>query len=144
MSKSKPPHDRQSVDQSALVSGPVTNFSFSLKFSIDSWGFVILWRPLSWEDEFIIYCWHWATLAQSFSGPSPAGLNTMFNYPIFWDSPNLEGQVPVLMSPGHWVPFSSPLTTRRATVEVFWIGWNCSNHAMFRTSWRQIWRYSAV
>jgi hypothetical protein len=39
------------------------------------------------------------------------------------DSPNLEGQVPYLNSPGtgwtsytprHWVPFSSPPTTRRA------------------------------
>jgi hypothetical protein len=44
------------------------------------------------------------------------------------DSPNLEGQAPHLYSTGtgwhshtprHWVPFSSPPTTRRATVEVF-------------------------
>jgi hypothetical protein len=44
------------------------------------------------------------------------------------DSPNLEGQVPVFISPRnwvaelyfrHWIPFSSPPTTRRATVEVF-------------------------
>jgi hypothetical protein len=44
------------------------------------------------------------------------------------DSLNLEGQVPVFISPGtgwpsytprHWVPFLSPPTTRRATVEVF-------------------------
>jgi hypothetical protein len=35
------------------------------------------------------------------------------------DSPNLEGQVPVFISPRHWVTFSSPTTTRRATVEVF-------------------------
>jgi hypothetical protein len=44
------------------------------------------------------------------------------------DSPNLEGQVPVFISPRNrlaqlyprrWVPFSSPPTTRRATVEVF-------------------------
>jgi hypothetical protein len=44
------------------------------------------------------------------------------------DSPNLEGQVPVFISPlnrvaqlypRHWDPFSSPPTTRRATVEVF-------------------------
>jgi hypothetical protein len=38
--------DRQSVGQSALVSGahlgPVTNFAFSLKFPLDSFGFVIL------------------------------------------------------------------------------------------------------
>jgi hypothetical protein len=44
------------------------------------------------------------------------------------DSPNLEGQVPYLYPPGtgwpgcnprNWVPFSSPPTTRRATVEIF-------------------------
>jgi hypothetical protein len=39
-------YDRQSVGQSVLVSGahmgPVTDFSFSLKFSLDSCGFVIL------------------------------------------------------------------------------------------------------
>jgi hypothetical protein len=45
------------------------------------------------------------------------------------DSPNLEGQVPVFIfppgtvllsySPRHWVLFSPPLTTRRATGEVF-------------------------
>jgi hypothetical protein len=44
------------------------------------------------------------------------------------DSPNLEGQVSVFLSPRkkvtrltprHWVPFSSPPTTRRSTVEAF-------------------------
>jgi hypothetical protein len=35
------------------------------------------------------------------------------------DSPTMEGQVPVFISPRHWVPFSSPPTTRRAPVEVF-------------------------
>jgi hypothetical protein len=30
--------------QSAAHLGPVTNFSFSLKFLLDSCGFVILWR----------------------------------------------------------------------------------------------------
>jgi hypothetical protein len=45
-SKSKLSYDRQSVGQSVLVSGthlgPATNFSFSLKFSLDSRWFVIL------------------------------------------------------------------------------------------------------
>jgi hypothetical protein len=48
-----------------------------------------------------------------------------------WDSFNLEGQVPAFTfvyppgtgwpsyTPRHWVPFSSPSTTRRATVELF-------------------------
>jgi hypothetical protein len=45
-----------------------------------------------------------------------------------WDSPNLEGQVPLFISPRtgwysytprHWVSFSSSPTTRWVTVEVF-------------------------
>jgi hypothetical protein len=39
-------YDRQSVGQSVLVSsahlGPVTNFSFAMKFPVDSCGFVTL------------------------------------------------------------------------------------------------------
>jgi hypothetical protein len=46
MKKKKLIYDRQSVGQSVLVSGahlgPVTNFSFALKFPVDSCGFVIL------------------------------------------------------------------------------------------------------
>jgi hypothetical protein len=46
LEKLKLSYDRQSVGQSVLVSGthlgPTTNFSFSLKFSLDSCGFVIL------------------------------------------------------------------------------------------------------
>jgi hypothetical protein len=45
-SKSKSHYDRQSVGQSGLVSGahlgPAANFSSSLRFSLDSCGFVIL------------------------------------------------------------------------------------------------------
>jgi hypothetical protein len=45
-SKLKLIYDRQSVGQSVLVSGahlgPATNFSFSLRFSLDSCEFVIL------------------------------------------------------------------------------------------------------
>jgi hypothetical protein len=44
--KSKLCYDRQSVAQSVLASGthpePATNFAFSLRFSLDSCGFVIL------------------------------------------------------------------------------------------------------
>jgi hypothetical protein len=60
----------------------------------------------------------WVLPEQSLLGRSPAELTTIF-YCLIWDSPNLEGQVPVFISPRHWVPFLSPLTTRRATVEIF-------------------------
>jgi hypothetical protein len=34
------------------------------------------------------------------------------------DSPNLKGEVPILISRRHWIPISSPPMTRRNTVEV--------------------------
>jgi hypothetical protein len=62
-------YDRQSVGQSVFVSGThlglVTNFSFSSTFSSDSWGFVILNRPLWREDGSVIYCCCWSLLAQT-------------------------------------------------------------------------------
>jgi hypothetical protein len=99
VTKSKLSYDGRSV----LVSGthlvPVTNFSFSLKFYLDSCGLVILWRPLWREDGSIIYFCCWASQTQFISGLSPAGLKTIFYCPNCWDSPNLEGQVPVFMPP---------------------------------------------
>jgi hypothetical protein len=80
-------------------SGPVTNFSFSFKFSLDSCGFALLWRPLWREDGSVIYCCCWASPAQYLLGLSPMRLKTIFYSPNFWDSPNVEGQVPVFISP---------------------------------------------
>jgi hypothetical protein len=101
-SKSKLYYDRQTVDQSVLVSGThlgtATNFSFFLKFSLDSCGFAV-WR----EDGSVIYCCCWSSPAHSRSGLSPAGLKTLFYCPNSWDSPNLEGQVPVFTSPRYRV-----------------------------------------
>jgi hypothetical protein len=56
-----------------------------------------LWR----EDGSDIYNCYWSSPAQSFSGPRPVGLATIFHSLRFETS------------------FSSPPTTRRATVEVF-------------------------
>jgi hypothetical protein len=104
--------------------GPVTNLFFSLNFSWDWSGFVILWRPLWREDGSVICCCCFASPAQSLSGLSPAGLNTIF-YCLIWNSPTWKARSQYLYppgrgwpsyTPGHWVPFSSPLTTRRATV----------------------------
>jgi hypothetical protein len=97
-------YDRQSVGQSVLVSGAhlgsMTNFSFSLKFSSDICVFVILYRPLWREDGSVIYLYNcfWALPEQSLLSRSPAELTTIF-YCLIWDSPNLEGQVPVFISP---------------------------------------------
>jgi hypothetical protein len=48
-------------------------------------------------------------------GAEPRGTHDHVLLSQIRDSPNLEGQVPVFISPRHWVPFSSPPTTRRAT-----------------------------
>jgi hypothetical protein len=66
----------------------------------------------------------------SYSGNrSPAGLISIFCCLRFGNSPYLKDQNPVFISPrkmggpfippGQWVPFSSPLTVRRAVVELF-------------------------
>jgi hypothetical protein len=46
----------------------------------------------------LLYNCFWALPEQSLLGPSPAELMTLF-YCLIWDSPNLDGQVPVFISP---------------------------------------------
>jgi hypothetical protein len=92
---------RQSVGHSVLVLGehlgPVTHFSFFLKISFKQLRVCCpLWR----EDGSIIYSYNcfWTLPEKSLSDRSPADLTTIFYCP-FWDSPNLEGQVSVFISP---------------------------------------------
>jgi hypothetical protein len=77
---------------------------------------------------FVVYNCCWSSTAQSFSGPGPAGLMTIFNCLRFETPPTWRARSPYLYHPGtgwpsytprYWVPFSSPPTTRRAMVEVF-------------------------
>jgi hypothetical protein len=99
----------------------MTRYLFS-----DNCGFLNVAHPLWQQDGSVVYSHNciWALPEQSLSGPRPAELSTIF-YCIIWDSPNLEGQGPVLVSPGNrsaqlypWALGSllSPLTTRWATV----------------------------
>jgi hypothetical protein len=63
----------------------------------DSCRFVDVGRPLWREDGPVVYNCCWSSPAQSFSGPSPAGLVTIF-YCLRFETPsNLEGQVPVII-----------------------------------------------
>jgi hypothetical protein len=84
-------------------------------------------HPLWREDGSLIYIYCWPSPAQSFSGPSPTGLITIFCCQIR-QSPTWRARSPCLYPPGrvgstyiprHWVSFSLPPTTRRATVEIF-------------------------
>jgi hypothetical protein len=83
------------------------------------WDFM-MWGALS--DERTNLSLH------SFSGSSLAELMNIFYCLRFEALPTWRSRSPYLYPPGtgwpsytprHWVPFSSPLTTRRATVEVF-------------------------
>jgi hypothetical protein len=74
-----------------------------LKLCLDSYGFVDVGRPL-WRDVgSIVSIFCCALPAQSFSGLNPAGLMTIIYCLRFWDSLNLEGQVPVFISPRNMV-----------------------------------------
>jgi hypothetical protein len=119
--KSKLCYDRRSVGQSVLVSSTFLLLS-------NSCGFVDVRRPLWWEDGSVVYNCCWSSPAQSFSGPSPAGLITTFYCLTFEIPPTWRARSLYLYAPGtewpsytprHWVPFSSPPTTGRATVVVF-------------------------
>jgi hypothetical protein len=75
----------------------------------------------------VIYSYNlfWALPEQSFSGPSSAEpyFTVSFETPPTWTAKSPYSYPPGIgwpsFIPGHWVPFPSPLTTLRATVEVF-------------------------
>jgi hypothetical protein len=107
--------------------GPVTNLSFSLKFSFDSCRFVILLRPLWREDGSVIYCTIASGLCQSSHSWVEVPQNSRPYFIVSFETPpTWRARSPYvyppgtgwpIYTPGHWVPFLSPLTTLRATVE---------------------------
>jgi hypothetical protein len=86
-----------------------------------------LGRPLWREVGSVVFSCCWASPGQLFSGVSPMGLISIFSCLYFWDSPNLEGQVPVFISPRNtaaqlyspalgWTPSVQVQVTLRPTV----------------------------
>jgi hypothetical protein len=77
-------YDRRSVGQSVLVQsthpGLTTRFLFpyGIRNTSDSYVLDSVGRPLWWEDGSVFYMCRWPLPAQSFSGPSPLGLATIF------------------------------------------------------------------
>jgi hypothetical protein len=103
--------------------GPIPNFLLS-----NSCGFVDVGRLLRQEDKYDVYNCCWPSSAQLSLRPSPAGLMAIFYCLRFDIPPTWRARFPYLYppgtgwpsyTPGHWVPFPSPLTTRRATAEVY-------------------------
>jgi hypothetical protein len=85
-------------------------------------GFLLRGRAPLWrEDGFVIYSYNcfWALPELSLT----SYFTVLFETPPTWRTRPLYLYHPGTgwpsYTPWHWVPFSSPLTTRRATVEVF-------------------------
>jgi hypothetical protein len=70
----------------------------------DSCGFVIVGRPLWWEGGSVVYNCCWSLPAQSFSGPSPTGVQSPYTYTRISQWPG--GPV---TTPGTGFPFQSPV-----------------------------------
>jgi hypothetical protein len=104
MLKLKLIYDWQSVGHSVSVSGTrlgaATNFSVSLKFCLDTCGCVILYPSSLTRGRVcnLLYNCFWALPEQSLLDRSPAELTAIF-YCLICYSPNLEGQVPIFISP---------------------------------------------
>jgi hypothetical protein len=115
---------RQSV---RLGDKPLETHGTVILFS--NWTLAVIVLMWHWgEDGSVVYNCCWSSPAQSFSGQSHAGLMTTFYSLRFETPPTWRARSPYLYPPGtgcpnytprHWVPFSSPPTARRATVEVF-------------------------
>jgi hypothetical protein len=120
-------YDRRSGDQPTLVSSIRPGPKITFLLLSDRCGFVDVRRPLWRQDRSVIYnCW-WSSLAQSFSGPGIVGLITVFCCFRFETPQTWRARSPYLYLlrtgwlsyfPRHLNPFSSPPTTRRATVDV--------------------------
>jgi hypothetical protein len=80
-------------------------------------------RPLWRQVRSVFFSSYRASPAQPFSSLSPTGLMTIFHCLYFWDSPNLEGHVPVFISPRNRVaqlyPRASGLTASGSTKSTF-------------------------
>jgi hypothetical protein len=94
-------YDRRSVGQSVLEYSTLLGLATRFLLLSDSCGFVDVRHSLWRQDGSVAYNCSWSSPAQSFSGPTPVGLVTIFYCLRFETS------------------FPSPPATRRVTVEVF-------------------------
>jgi hypothetical protein len=77
-SKLKLCYDRRSVGQSVLVSRNQLGLMTRFLLLSDSCGFVDMGRSLWQENGSAVYNCCWSSPEESFSGPSPRGLMTIF------------------------------------------------------------------
>jgi hypothetical protein len=103
---------------------PESHDQYSFQLNLCGYSpYVTFSLTIGWVS--IVYNCCWFSPAQSFSGPSPVGLMTIFYCLMFDTPPTWRARSPYLYPPGtgwpsfiprHWVPFSSPPTT--PTVEI--------------------------
>jgi hypothetical protein len=127
-SKSKLCYDRRSVGQSVLVSNTHPGSKTRLLLLLDSFGFVDVGRPL-WRGRVCRLQFLLALTSVVILGSESLGAHDHILVSQIRDSPpTWRTRSPCLYplgtgwpsyTPRHWVPVSSPRTTRRTTVEVF-------------------------
>jgi hypothetical protein len=101
-------HDRRSVGRCFLVSGSHLGAKTGFLLLSDRCRFVDVRHPLWREDGSVLYnCW-WSSPAQSFSGPTPTGLMTIFYCLRFETPPTWRTRSPYLYPPGTGRPSYSP------------------------------------
>jgi hypothetical protein len=117
---------RQSVDQyvwvSGLLFGPLTRFYLAL-LSCNNYVVLHSMRPLWRENGSVIYCWiasgprqsnhTWAEVPQNSRPYLPVSFETPPTWRVRFPYLYPPGTGWPSYNPGHWVPFLSPLTTRR-------------------------------
>jgi hypothetical protein len=114
---------RFTVNQFVLATTPLTPTTRISVFQLNTYVTSSLTREGVCRLQLLL-----VSPAQSFSGLNPAGLMTTWYCLRFETPPTWRDRSPYFYPPGtgwpnytprHWVPFSSPPTTRRATVEIF-------------------------
>jgi hypothetical protein len=119
-------YGRRSVGQSVMVSSPHLGSKTRFLLLSDSWA--LLWATLSDERTDLSFTIAAGPRQRSYLRSESRGTHDHILLSQIRDSSNLKGQVPAFISPRnrvaqlypwHWVPFSSPPTSRRDTVEVF-------------------------
>jgi hypothetical protein len=123
-------YNRLLVCQCVLISGTHLEPMVIFLLFPDNCRFIDVGRPIWWGDGSVVYNCCWASPAQSFSGQKSCRTHNHISLSQTGTSLDLEGQVPISIYPRsrvaqlylrHWIFFSPPLTTCKATVEVFHI-----------------------
>jgi hypothetical protein len=100
-SKSKLYYDLRSCRTVCLgvrhSSGTCDQFLSFLQLFLDIYRFVDVGHPLWLEVRSVVYSFCWTSPVQPFWDLSPTGLMSIFYCLYFWDSPIMEGQVPVFI-----------------------------------------------